>query len=251
SSVLVPLFERVRFWKSSLEHYHEVLELLMEETAHQPFPELMQRQVLRPLGMTHSLFAQPLPEGLAGLAAQAHTSTGEPLAGRWHTYPELAAAGLWSTPSDLARWLLALARAANAREGALLSREVTRQMLTDHTPGLARWWSGHAYGLGLKLQGRGVSFSFGHTGINQGYRAVAVMYPRTGQGVVVMTNGENGEALAREIVRGVATTYDWPEDHTSRTVWSALAALALLSVICWHQLRKPRLKRGRRVEEME
>lgn len=212
---------------------YEVIELLMEETGRQPFPELMQRELLRPLGMTHSTFAQPLPGGLAKHAAQAHTSMGQPLAGRWHIYPERAAAGLWSTPSDLARWLLVLSRSANAREGAFLNTETMRQMLTDPTPGLAHWFSGNAYGLGLKLQGSGRAFSFSHTGINQGYRAVAILYPRSGQGVVVMTNGENGETLAQEIVRGVAATYDWPEQQTHRAVWlwAALFATVLLVVV--------------------
>lgn len=190
---------------------YEVVQLLMQDATGQPFAELMRLRLLGPLRMNSSSFTQPLPEKLAVHAAVAHLASGQPVAGRWHTYPELAAAGLWSTPTDLARWLLALSDSARNRQNAFLNRDTTQQMLSDHTPGLARWFSGHAYGLGLKLHGRGRTFSLSHLGINEGYRALAIMYPNTGQGLVVMTNGENGEALIQEIVRSVASTYHWPE----------------------------------------
>ncbi|WP_158591581.1 serine hydrolase domain-containing protein [Deinococcus cavernae] len=223
---------------------YEVLQLLLQETGGEPFPGLMQRRLLQPLGMTHSTFTSPLPETWRQRAAEAHSAAGQPLPGRWHTYPELAAAGLWSTPSDLARWLLALSGSANAANNALLNQATMREMLTDHTPGLARWYSGHAYSLGLKLRGRGQAFSFGHTGINQGYRAVAVMYPRTGQGAVVMTNGENGEALAQEILRSVAAAYHWPDEPPGRgaeLIWLPVASLVLLGLLRAY----PPRKRGR------
>ncbi|MHA0039946.1 serine hydrolase domain-containing protein [Deinococcus sp. PESE-13] len=190
---------------------YEVVQLLMQDATGQPFAELMRLRLLGPLRMNSSSFTQPLPEKLAVYAAVAHLASGQPVAGRWHTYPELAAAGLWSTPTDLARWLLALADSARNWQNAFLNKDTTQQMLSDHTPGLARWFSGHAYGLGLKLHGRGRTFSLSHLGINKGYRALAIMYPNTGQGLVVMTNGENGEALIQEIVRSVASTYHWPE----------------------------------------
>lgn len=216
---------------------YEVVQLLMQDATATPFPDLMERELLGPLGMTRSRFAQPLPADLVAQAAAAHQLGGTPLPGRWHTYPELAAAGLWSTPSDLARWLLALSQSArHDQPSALLSPELTQQMLKNHSPGLAGWW--HAYGLGLNLHGRGRSLSFGHSGINQGYRALAVMYPHTGQGVVIMTNGENGIPLYEEILRSVAVAYDWPGNKPQRTGWPWLLLAVGVAGLVWHRWRR-------------
>ncbi|MBZ9751402.1 beta-lactamase family protein [Deinococcus sp. HMF7604] len=204
---------------------YEVLQLLMQDAAGTAFPDLMRRQVLAPLGMTRSGFTQPLPAALESQAAVAHQPNGTPLPGRWHTYPELAAAGLWSTPSDLARWLLALSGAAQKTPGAVLSPGVMDQMLTNHTPGLKGWQ--HAYGLGLTLHGHGPTLSFGHSGINQGFRAIAVMYPQTGQGAVIMTNGENGVPLYNELLESIAAAYHWPGHQAGWRGWP----IALLGVL--------------------
>lgn len=218
---------------------YEVVQLLMQDATATPFPALIESELLGPLGMTRSRFAQPLPAALVAQAAAAHQPDGTPLPGRWHTYPELAAAGLWSTPSDLARWLLALSQSATqGQPAALLSPELTQQMMTNHSPGLAGW--GHAYGLGLNLHGRGRSLSFGHSGINQGYRALAVMYPHTGQGVVIMTNGENGLPLYNEILRGVAVAYDWPGNKPQRTGWTWPLLAAFSAGLVWYRSRRPR-----------
>ena len=97
----------------SAYHYsgggYEIAEALMQDVTGKPFPKVMQDLVLCPIGMTASSFAQPLDAVLAAKAASGHFSDGKELPGQWHAFPEHAAAGLWSTPTDLAKLLVQLA----------------------------------------------------------------------------------------------------------------------------------------------
>ena len=84
-----------------------------------PFPQLMQEYVLGPLGMAHSTFDQPLPKNLAASPVTPYLGTGEEVNGGAHIYPEMAAAGLWTTASDLARFALAVQDSLADRPGAI------------------------------------------------------------------------------------------------------------------------------------
>jgi CubicO group peptidase (beta-lactamase class C family) len=181
--------------------YLIVQQLLCDATS-QPFPDLMQSLIFQPLGMTHSSFAQPPPRDVARIAANGHGNDGQIIAGRWHLHPEMAAAGLWTTPSDLARFALALWQARQGGASPLLSPAMAKQMMTKQK---------NEYGLGLLLGGGGDKLvSFGHDGSNVGYKCALVMLVESGQGAVVMTNGEQGGNLFGEILRGIAREYNWP-----------------------------------------
>jgi len=177
-----------------------VAQLLMQDAAARPFPELLAELVLKPVGMDDSTYEQPLPEARRGAAASGHTSDGKVLPGRYHTYPEMAAAGLWTTPTDLAKFLLEVER---ARRGAssVLSQASAREMTTAQKPG---------YGLGLSLDGLGSAANFGHGGSNEGFKCQMTMFLEGGRGAVVMTNGDRGGFLAAEVLRGIAREYGWP-----------------------------------------
>jgi CubicO group peptidase (beta-lactamase class C family) len=177
-----------------------VAQLLMQDVAARPFPELLAELVLKPVGMDDSTYEQPLPEARRGAAASGHTSDGKVLPGRYHTYPEMAAAGLWTTPTDLAKFLLEIER---ARRGAssVLSQATAREMTTAQKPG---------YGLGLSLNGLGSAANFGHGGSNEGFKCQMTMFLEGGRGAVIMTNGDRGGFLASEILRGIAREYGWP-----------------------------------------
>lgn len=182
-----------------------VAQLLMSDVTGQPFPRLMDELVLRPVGMVHSTYEQPLPKALSHNAAIAHRRDGTPVAGRWHTYPEQAAAGLWTTPSDLARLIIAVQRWAAGAEGGVISPAMTRDMLTSQ---------GGSFGLGFGLGGEGEARMFTHGGSNVGFRAMFIGFVETGQGAVVMTNGDMGDALLQEIVRSIARVYGWEQFRT-------------------------------------
>ena len=181
-----------------------VAQLLMTDVTGESFPALMERLVLKPLGMNRSTFAQPLPQGRAGEAALAYGGDGKPVPGGYHAYPEMAAAGLWTTPSDLARWALAISAAYQGESGSVLEPGTAVAMLT---PGMGDW------GLGLSVSGEGEWLEFGHNGANEGYRTNLVSYPRRGEGVVVMTNGDNGGPLVGAVMLAVGKTMGWPRSE--------------------------------------
>lgn len=163
----------------------EVLQRLVLDAAGQPFAALAERLVLAPAGLARSSFRQPLPATERD-AATAHDGEGRPLPGGGRVYPELAAAGLWSTASDLAR--LALAITASRRPGGLLQPTTTQLLATPFADGPS--------GAGLFVQPRpGQPPLLYHYGVNAGFRSALVFAADGRFGVALMTNGEGGRAL--------------------------------------------------------
>jgi hypothetical protein len=169
--------------------------------------------------MSHSSFALPLPAALHAKAAIGHGRDGERLTDDWRLFPEMAAAGLWTTPTDLARLAIELQRSYAGQSEALLSRASMRAMLTRQLAD---------YGLGLSLHGEGRTLRFGHGGDTPGYKSTLVAYAETGQGAVIMTNSDRGDRLADEILLSIAQEYGWPnygpKEMTVTTVAPAILA---------------------------
>ena len=188
-------------WRYSGGGFTVVQELIVEASG-RSFADVLKETVLGPAGMTATLAQQPLTSRRAGNAAVGQ-SAGAPVAGRWRVYPELAAAGLWSTASDLARFGVAVLRAIRGETGALLKPGTARELATRQ---IGDWGLGFALGGGT---GAGDSATVGHDGSTVGYIARLRLLPATGQGVAIMTNGES-EALLDEIERAVAREYAWP-----------------------------------------
>ncbi len=176
-----------------------IAQLIMTDTTGQDFPDLMDKRVFAPLAMGASTYEQPLPadrhDGAAG-----YLSSGAPVVGRAHTYPEMAAAGLWTTPTDLAKWVIALQHAYDGGSQALLNQATARAMVT---PGLGGW------GLGIQVDGQGDSLRFSHGGDDWGFKAQLVGWLTGGRGVVVMANGDSGMAVIQPLVQAVARAYGW------------------------------------------
>jgi hypothetical protein len=140
-----------------------------------------------------------LPEARWSETATGYRAEGAPVEGNWHVYPEQAAAGLWTTPSDLARWGLAILAASGGREGGPLSPAMARRMLE---PGLGDYGLGPAIGRERRW--------FGHGGSNEGFRCQLVVFV-DGRGAAVMTNSDRGNALVGEILATLADEYGWPD----------------------------------------
>lgn len=206
-------------------HYFVLQQLLIDVTG-KPFPRLMEELVLRPLGMRDSTFEQPLPRALQGRAA-AGKQGGEPVAGKWHVKPEMAAAGLWSTPSDLARFAIEIQKSRRGRSNRVLSREMTNLMLSVPAVRDDDAGPGGVMGLGLELSSEGGLLRFSHGGYTTGYRCQMTAF-EDGRGVVVMANGSS-QALLREIIRGVAREYGWPAGSLPKERALANPAPALLA----------------------
>jgi CubicO group peptidase (beta-lactamase class C family) len=185
---------------------YTIAQLAMTDVTGQSFPDLMRVSVLAPLGMTRSTYEQPLPIAFAD-AAIPYDEDGKPLKDGAHVYPEMAAAGLWTTPSDLARYVIEVQNALKGETGRVLSQAMTRQMLTRDMDDA---------GLGPQIAGAVNNPTFGHGGVNYGFQSSFVAYAGNGDGVIVMTNSDNGGALANEIVRAVAEEYAWPDNRAAR-----------------------------------
>jgi CubicO group peptidase (beta-lactamase class C family) len=178
-----------------------VMQQLLIDLTGERFPLLMKRLVLDPIGMTRSTYDQPLPDARRKAAATGHDGKGIPVKGKWAIQPEMAAAGLWTTPTDLAKWAIEITDASAGRSTKMLSRKMATEMLTVQKP---------PFGLGVYLQGTGQSFSFFHAGSIWGFRALLVMFPATGKGAVLMTNADRGDLLISELVMSIAAEYQWP-----------------------------------------
>jgi CubicO group peptidase (beta-lactamase class C family) len=212
-------FEPGTKWQYSGGGY-TIAQLVMTDTLQKSFPELMRELVLAPAGMTHSTYEQPLPPEKLGLAAVGYRSNGSLLPGKRHTYPEMAAAGLWTTSEDLARFAIAIGRALRGDPGSFLSKQKAARMTTP--------FSGDA-GLGLFLQKHGGETYFGHDGSDEGFQAVLLMHREKGYGAAVMANSDNGISLANEIVEGIAHKQGWAGDRELETVKLSAKDLAPLS----------------------
>lgn len=176
---------------------------LLEDATRQSFASAVEDLVLRPAGMVHSGFWQPLPARLQGHAARGYDSEGREIEGHWMVFPELAAAGLWTTPSDLVALMskLIYQNGAAGRPGLLSSKSLD-EMLTPVAGG---------YGLGWYVAGVGEEVRISHGGSNPGFESLIVYYPYLGRGAAVRTNGELGSDLTSEIMRSIALEYRWPD----------------------------------------
>jgi CubicO group peptidase (beta-lactamase class C family) len=182
---------------------YEVVEALTEDATAKSFAEVAKELVFSPLGMASSSFTEPLP---AARVATGHMGDGTELPGGWRVMPELAAAGLWSTPQDLARLLVSIVDGYHGRAGAILSKTTVDEMLTPQ--------GGGPYGLGAAISGQGKDVVLMKRGQNVGYQGYLILFPVMGDGMVVMTGSNNGTVLAEALIRRAAEIYAWPAiDH--------------------------------------
>ena len=188
-------------WNYSGGGYTVMQQVLLDVTK-EPFPKLMQETVFGPIGMTHSTYQQPLPTDLQPQAATPYLWDGTPVSGGAHTYPEMAAAGLWTTASDLARYCIEIQQALKGKANRVLSQDLAQQMTT---PGKGMW------GLGLEIGGSAADPYFSHGGVNAGFESLLVAYEHHGDGAVIMVNAQGGAALASEVMESIATEYGWPD----------------------------------------
>lgn len=184
-----------------------IMQLALTELSGRPFGQFMQKTVLTPLQMTNSSFEQaPILNGAANYAL-AHDEQGQRMEAPWHVYPELSTSGLWSTPSDLAKFIIEIQTAVRGPSGKILAQPYANEMITP--VGVGR------YGIGLALDQRGEGWYFSHSGNNWGYRAWMSGHFRKGYGVVIMTNGENGMAVMNQVADRIVNAYHWDTQDKS------------------------------------
>ena len=207
---------RVGFEPSTRWHYsgdgYLVVQQLLTDVSEQSFPEFMRKEVFEKLGMNDSTYEEPLPTVRRASAAAGTLMNGEAVSGGWHVNPEMAAGGLWSTPSDLARLAVDLALSAHGKASNVLTQSTARDMLTPH------WKVGVVNILGTKQDPdqMGLGFfvgtqkgRFGHIGGNVGYQAMLIMFAESGDGMVIMTNSDVGLAAGNALLERIAEVYGW------------------------------------------
>src|SRR5262245_680952 len=182
---------------------YEIVQALIEAKTGKPFAAAMEELVFRPVGMSNSTFAQPLPDNRAKRAQRGHRADGSELPGGWRVEPELAAGGLWSSTAELSRLLREIARAWRGEPSKLLRQETARLMMTPQNDG--------PYGLGGAVDGSGDGLVLMKRGQNVGYQGYMLLFPARGQGIVVMTGSDNGSTLSTALIRRAAAAYGWPQ----------------------------------------
>ena len=182
---------------------------LMEDVAGKPFPEIIRKRVFEPAGMKHSTYVQPLPQVRENEAATAYARDSSAIKGRYRNYPEIGAAGLWTTAEDLARFVLAIQQSRANKQDSLLSPDLAGEMLTPVK---------RRYGLGVWLSEDGKRFGHGGSnrgfrihGSNRGFRTRLSASIDDGWGIVVLTNGGGGTALCELVPLAAAKEYGWSE----------------------------------------
>lgn len=165
-----------------------------------PYDQFMQKEVLDPLGMTGSFYTQPAPENKKNLLATAYNREGKAYEGKYHVYPEMAAAGLWTNPTDLSRYIIETQLALQGKSSKVLNQSITKTRLTPYVSKNAA--------LGVFIMD---GLYFNHNGGNEGFRCVYYGSLDGGNGFVVMVNSDNFDIID-EVMRSIAITYGWEKD---------------------------------------
>jgi len=181
---------------------YTIMQKVLSDVTGKDFPKLIEETVLSKIGMDLSTYQQPLTEELQANAAAGHLGNGEMIEGRWHTYPEMAAAGLWTTPTDLLKYAMEVQESYVGESNLIITREMTEEMLTPQM---------NMHGLGPVVGGSGELITFTHGGSNAGFKCVVYAFTKQGQGVAIMTNSDKGGQLISEILRSFSKVYDWEE----------------------------------------
>jgi CubicO group peptidase (beta-lactamase class C family) len=178
-----------------------IAQLAIMDIEKKPYPQIAAETVLGPLKMANSTYSQPLPDEWRKKAASGHHRDGSLVAGKIHVYPEMAAAGLWTTPTDLAKFAIEVQLSYAGRSNKILTKELTEKMVTPFMEDV---------GLGFFIDKRGNAIYFGHDGADEGFRAQLLMNREKGYGAVIMVNSDNGQIMP-EVLRSIAREYNWDE----------------------------------------
>lgn len=179
-----------------------IAQLAIMDIEKKRYPQIAQETVLGPLGMTSSTYEQPLPAEIRKKTASGYRPDGKVVDGKIHVYPEMAAAGLWTTPTDLAKFAIEVQLSLQGKSNKVLSKATTAKMVTPFIEDFV--------GLGFFIQKRGQAIYFGHDGADEGFRAQLLVNRDKGYGAAVMVNSDNGQIID-EIFRSIAKEYGWDD----------------------------------------
>ncbi len=171
-----------------------ITQLMLEDVTGEKYENYMMKNVLIPLGMNNSSFQQPPAENKANLLATGYHANGREVKGKYHIYPEKAPAGLWSTPTDLAKYVIETQLSLLGKSNKVLSKAMSEKRIED--------------ALGIMLNNFNGTKYFGHSGGNEGFVCFYVGSVEDGNGLVVMTNGRNMRFI-EEVICSIASLNQW------------------------------------------
>ena len=178
-----------------------ITQLIATEITHTPYDVFMSTNVLTPMGMSNSFYTQPPPKTKKSVLATAYHQDGSEVKGKFHVYPEEAAAGLWTNPTDLSKYIIETQLSLEGKSEKVLNQKFTTARLTPLLDQV---------GLGIFITKIGNNDYFGHDGANEGFRCAYMGSMKGGNGVVVMVNSDNG-MIIQEVVNSVLSVYGWDE----------------------------------------
>lgn len=179
-----------------------ISQLILMDITHEPYAKYQWDEVLKRLGMTHSFYTQPPSKNKAALLATGYDTNGKEIKGKYHIYPELAPAGLWTNPIDLSKFIIETQLSYEGKSNKVLSQTMTKEMLTP--------FKGSDAGLGVFIDSIGNRTYFQHGGSNEGFKSQYFASLRGGDGVAVMVNSDQ-DAILRDVINSVAQTYNWKD----------------------------------------
>ena len=180
---------------------YEIIEQVVRDVTGQTFPDFIRGRVLTPLGMLNSTYRQPIPDSLLDATASGYYADGTAVPGRHHIYPEIAAAGLWTTATDVARFLVEVQLSLRGESNKVLSTANTELLVTEVM-------DDHSLAFFLRTM-HGQRYLW-HAGANDGFRGGMAAHPTGGYGVVVLTNSDNGSELTEAVIEVVGQREGWP-----------------------------------------
>lgn len=176
---------------------YTVLEMLISDVTKQSFQQYVEKSILAKLNMHNSRFDQPI-----NIAKYPNIALGYsnrlPIEGGYFVYPELAAAGMWSTAEDIGKFVIGLQNSIQESPDALLSSNSMRDMLSPYKDSMS--------GLGIVVD----DMYFSHTGHNNGYVSMMLGHDKKGYGLAILTNAEKPRIIS-EIIMAVGKRYKWEE----------------------------------------
>lgn len=194
--------DSVRVYKAPGESWmysgggYTIMQLMITDTEQTSFPATMQKHVLDPMGMQKSTFENPLPEKYHAIAATGYRGNGAEVEGKWPIYPEMAAAGLWTTPTQLIQYAIEVQKINNSKKDGILKYSAVKEMISGGMNG---------HGLGPQTS----EHMFGHGGADEGFRAQLFAWKELPYAVVVMVNSDNG-SIMQELLLAIASEYKLP-----------------------------------------
>jgi CubicO group peptidase (beta-lactamase class C family) len=183
-----------------------ITRLIVSDVTQQSYDKFMYDNVLKPMGMVNSFFSQPPPKDKLKLLATAYHSDGSEVKNKFHVYPEQAADGLWTTPTELCNYIIETQLAYEGKSSKVLTPEMTKLCLTPYL--------NESAALGVFIQQRGTAKYFTHGARNEGFSGQYYGSLEDGNGVVVFLNTDNS-SIIDEVANSVATVYKWKDFYNA------------------------------------